>query len=78
MSASEAAYFDGNHCQHVAAYHDHLRQVRIEKQQIRRRAAREWALLDGRSIQRKVQDELAAQRADPIWRARVNAEWEAL
>lgn len=32
MTYSEAAYFDGNHCQHVADYHEHLRQ-RIKARQ---------------------------------------------
>lgn len=29
MNYAEAAYFDGNHCQHVAARDDHLRLARI-------------------------------------------------
>lgn len=29
---SEAAYFDGQHCQHVAAWEEHKRLVRIARQ----------------------------------------------
>lgn len=29
---SEAAYFDGNHCQHVAAWEEHKRLARIARQ----------------------------------------------
>lgn len=32
MIYSEAAYFDGNHCQHVAAWEDAKRLARIRKQ----------------------------------------------
>jgi len=32
MLYSEAAYFDGNHCQHVAAWEEHKRLVRIARQ----------------------------------------------
>lgn len=32
MSYSEAAYFDGNHCQHVAARDDFLRLQRIDEE----------------------------------------------
>lgn len=32
MLYSEAAYFDGNHCQHVAAWEEHKRLARIARQ----------------------------------------------
>lgn len=32
---SEMAYFDGNHCQHVAAREEHLRLQRIRTQAIK-------------------------------------------
>lgn len=73
MIASEAAYFDKNHCQHVAAYHDHLR----EKRRIRQLADAQWRRFEGRSIQRIVQDDLAALRSDTAWLAKVEADWLA-
>jgi|GEM_PF-6776658 len=33
---SEASYFDGNHCQHVADYEDENRRKRIQKTIARR------------------------------------------
>lgn len=30
MNYAEAAYFDGNHCHHCAAYEDNKKRVRIE------------------------------------------------
>lgn len=32
MLYAEAAYFDGNHCQHVATWEEHKRLARIRKQ----------------------------------------------
>jgi hypothetical protein len=32
MIYSESAYFDGNHCQHVAAWEEHKRLKRIKRQ----------------------------------------------
>lgn len=37
MPYSEAAYFDGNHCHHCAAWEDHKRLVRIAKRAKERR-----------------------------------------
>ena len=37
---AEAAYFDGNHCAHVAAYEENLRRERIAREM--RTAARSW------------------------------------
>lgn len=31
MIYAEASYFDGNHCQHVAAWEEHKRLTRIRK-----------------------------------------------
>lgn len=41
---SEMAYFEGNHCQHVAARDEHLRLQRIRAQAIK--------ALDRRSVRR--------------------------
>jgi hypothetical protein len=43
-SYSEAAYFDGNHCQHVVAREEHLRLQRIRTNAIK--------ALDRRSVRR--------------------------
>lgn len=50
MLYSEAAYFDGNHCQHVAAWEEHKRLERIARQC--REAAQSERRRNGRALYR--------------------------
>lgn len=51
MNYSEAAFFDGDHCQHVAAYHEWQRSNRIEAQLSRAvHAARRYMIAQERAL----------------------------
>lgn len=61
MSPAEAAYFDGNHCQHLADREEHQRHDRIRQQASSiARASRSWD---------SMADRLAADHRD--YRARL-------
>lgn len=54
--AAEAAYFDGNHCQHLAARDEHMRLERISTR-ARQPDARLWSI-----ITKPVSEETEADR----------------
>jgi hypothetical protein len=57
---------------------DQLARIDARQDEIERRAAEEWAQLDGRNTLQRVQDDLKARQADPEWMKRVQAEWDAI
>lgn len=76
MSYAERAFFDGDPCQHVAAYHEDQRLRRIERAMIRAQASREWdALPDTARGVDRARAHLAAMPAER--RRQLEQEWQA-